>query len=66
MLPFSNFSQFDPSVPGGALTDLYGLQDGKVQRIVGLDGSSDIAAQPLDSSQLYGVRRRVVRGEPAR
>ena len=53
VLPFSNFSQFDPSVPSGALTDLYGLKGGKVQRIVGLDGSSDIAAKPLDSSQLH-------------
>ena len=53
ILPFANFSQYDPSVPGGALTDLYGVRLGKVQRIVGLDGASDIAAQPLTSSQLY-------------
>jgi Lipoprotein LpqB beta-propeller domain/Sporulation and spore germination len=53
ILPFANFSQYDPSVPGGALTDLYGVQAGKVQRIAGLDGASDIAAQPLKSSQLY-------------
>ena len=66
VLPFANFSQFDPSVPGGALTDLYGMKDGKVQRIVGLDGASDIAAKPLKTSQLYRVQRRVVRGEPAR
>ena len=25
-----------------------------MQRIVGLDGASDIAAQPLETSQLYG------------
>jgi hypothetical protein len=52
-LPFSNFSQYDPSVPGGALTDLYGVRSGKVQRIEGLDGASDIAARALDSSMLY-------------
>jgi len=53
VLPFSNFSQYDPSVSGGSLTDLYGLRSGKVQRIDGLDGASDIAARPLDTSQLY-------------
>lgn len=53
VLPFANFSTYDPTVPGGSLTELYGLKDGKVQRIVGLDGASDIAARNLDSSQLY-------------
>jgi hypothetical protein len=56
VLPFTNFSQYDPTVPSGALTDLYGLKDGLVQRIVGLDGASDIAAKPLDSSQLHLYR----------
>jgi hypothetical protein len=53
VLPFANFSQYDPSVPGGSLKDLYGMKGGKVQRIVGLDGASDIAANALDSSQLF-------------
>jgi hypothetical protein len=53
ILPFANFSQYDPSVPSGALTDLYGVKSGKVQRIAGLDGASDIGARPLNTSQLY-------------
>jgi hypothetical protein len=53
VLPFTNFSQYDPGVPGGGMTDLYAIRSGKVQRIEGLDGASDIAARPLDSSQLY-------------
>jgi hypothetical protein len=52
VLPFSNFAQFDPSVPSGALTELYGIRGRKVQRIEGLDGASDIAARPLKSSML--------------
>ena len=54
VLPFSNFSQYDPSVPNGAMTDLYGVRGGKVQRIEGLDGASDIAARPLKNSMLTG------------
>ena len=53
VLPFTSFSQYDPSVPGGSLTNLYGLKNGKVQRIAGLDGASDISAQPLTTSQLH-------------
>ncbi|MEU4603038.1 LpqB family beta-propeller domain-containing protein [Kribbella sp. NPDC023972] len=53
VLPLSNFTQYDPQVPNGALTELYGLRSGKVQRIEGLDGASDIAARPLDTSMLY-------------
>lgn len=53
VLPASNFAQFDPSVPNGAMTELYGVRSGKVQRIEGLDGASDIAARPLRSSMLY-------------
>ncbi len=56
VLPFSNFAQFDPQVPTGALTELYGLRDGKVQRIEGLDGASDIAARPLKASMLSDFR----------
>jgi hypothetical protein len=53
VLPFTNFSQYDPGVPGGGMTDLYAIRSGKVQRIEGLDGASDIAARALDSSQLF-------------
>ena len=53
VLPFANFSQYDPMVPGSSMTTLYGLRLGKVQRVDGLDGASDIAARPLDSSLLY-------------
>ncbi|MEU4196326.1 LpqB family beta-propeller domain-containing protein [Kribbella sp. NPDC026611] len=53
ILPFSDFNQYDPTAPAGSLTNLYGLQGGKVQRIQGLDGASNIAAQPLLSSQLH-------------
>jgi hypothetical protein len=56
VLPFSNFAQFDPAVPGGALTELFGLRGGKVQRIEGLDGASDIGVRPLKSSMLYDYR----------
>ncbi len=52
VLPISNFAQWDPSVPNGEMTELYGLRSGKVQRIEGLDGSSDIAARPLRASML--------------
>jgi hypothetical protein len=53
VLPFANFSQFDPQVSAASQTKLYGLQHQKVQRIVGMDGASDIAAQPLNSSPLW-------------
>ncbi len=53
VLPFTNFSQYDPGVPGGGMTDLFAIRSGKVQRIEGLDGASDIAARALNSSQLY-------------
>jgi hypothetical protein len=53
VLPFTNFSQYDPGVPGSGMTDLYAIRFGKVQRIEGLDGASDIAARALNSSQLY-------------
>jgi hypothetical protein len=52
VLPFTYFSAYDPTVPSGALTNLYGLKNGKVQRIEGLDGASDVAARELNSSQL--------------
>jgi hypothetical protein len=53
VLPASNFAQYDPSVPNGSMTELYGVRSGKVQRIEGLDGASDIAARPLRSSMLF-------------
>ncbi|RZU15721.1 sporulation and spore germination protein [Kribbella rubisoli] len=53
VLPFANFNQYDPQVSAGSQTKLYGLQHQKVQRIVGLDGASEIAAQPLNSSPLW-------------
>ncbi|TDD26984.1 hypothetical protein E1218_11660 [Kribbella turkmenica] len=53
VLPFSNFTQYDPAVASGALTELFALRSGKVQRIEGLDGASDIAARPLRNSLLY-------------
>lgn len=52
VLPFSNFSAYDPQASVGAMTKLYGLLAQKPQRIVGLDGASDIAAQPLNSGPL--------------
>lgn len=52
ILPFANFSPFDPQVPAGTATRLYGLLKQKPQRIVGLDGASDIAAQPLNAGPL--------------
>ncbi|GAB2653478.1 LpqB family beta-propeller domain-containing protein [Kribbella swartbergensis] len=53
VLPLTNFAQYDPSVPNGAMNELYGVRLGKVQRIEGLDGASDIAARPLKNSMLY-------------
>lgn len=35
------------------LKDLYGLRDGKIQKIQGQDGAQDIAAKPLIDSLLY-------------
>jgi hypothetical protein len=52
VLPISNFAQWDPQVPEGAMTELFGLRARKVQRIEGLDGASDIAARPLRDSML--------------
>nr|WP_202892598.1 LpqB family beta-propeller domain-containing protein [Kribbella shirazensis] len=52
VLPFANFSQYDPQVPGGSVTRLYGLLKEAPQRIVGLDGASDIAPQPLNAGPL--------------
>ncbi len=52
VLPFANFSAYDPQASAGAMTKLYGLLGQKPQRIVGLDGASDISAQPLKSGPL--------------
>jgi hypothetical protein len=53
VLSIGSFSQYDPASSSPQLKELYGLRKGKVQHITGLDGSQDIAAVPLDSSQLY-------------
>ncbi len=53
-LSVSSLGQFDSASSGPALKELYGLRNGKIQHIVGLDGSQDIAAVPLDVSQLFG------------
>ncbi|WP_371407524.1 LpqB family beta-propeller domain-containing protein [Kribbella sp. NBC_00662] len=58
VLPFANFSQFDPQVSAGSQTKLYGLQHQRVQRIAGLDGASEIAAQPLNSSPLWAHKAK--------
>jgi hypothetical protein len=52
VLSFSDFSQYDPSVPIGQMKDLYGVRKTKLVRI-NQDGSNTIDATPLDSSQLY-------------
>ncbi|MGW6195896.1 LpqB family beta-propeller domain-containing protein [Kribbella sp. NPDC055110] len=52
VLPFANFSAYDPQTTAGAMTKLYGLLGQKPQRIVGLDGASDISAQPLNAGPL--------------
>jgi hypothetical protein len=52
-LSIASFPQYDASSSGPQLKELYGLRKGKVQHITGLDGSQDIAAVPLDGSQLY-------------
>jgi hypothetical protein len=53
VLPFANFSPYDPQVSASSMTKLYGLKGQQVQRITGLDGASDIAAQPLNSGPLW-------------
>ncbi|TDX08525.1 LpqB family beta-propeller domain-containing protein [Kribbella sp. VKM Ac-2566] len=52
VLPFGNFSAYDPQATADAMTKLYGLLGQKPQRIVGLDGASEISAQPLNSGPL--------------
>jgi hypothetical protein len=52
-LSIASFGQYDPAASSPQLKELYGLRKGKVQHITGLDGSQDIAAVPLDGSQLY-------------
>ena len=54
-LSISDVSQFDLASSGAALKELYGVRNGKIQHIVGLDGAQDIASVPLDSSQLFGT-----------
>jgi hypothetical protein len=51
-MTISDFPQYDPAGSSPQLKQLFGLRAGKVQRIVGLDGSQDIAALPLDNSLL--------------
>ncbi|WP_327640517.1 LpqB family beta-propeller domain-containing protein [Kribbella sp. NBC_00482] len=58
VLPFANFSAYDPQASAGAMTKLYGLLGQKPQRIVGLDGASDISAQPLNSGPLALYKAR--------
>nr|WP_239062237.1 LpqB family beta-propeller domain-containing protein [Streptomyces sp. SID13031] len=55
---YTDFGDYDPSVPGGRLKDLYGLRDGKVQRIEGQDDGQTIEAKPLEDSQLYGYNAK--------
>ncbi|WBQ03953.1 LpqB family beta-propeller domain-containing protein [Kribbella sp. CA-293567] len=54
VLQFTNlFSQYDPSVLNGRLKDLYGLRNGKIQRILGQDDGQTIEARPMIESPLY-------------
>ncbi|MDX6258712.1 MAG: hypothetical protein QOH84_400 [Kribbellaceae bacterium] len=55
-LAATNFSQYDPAVPNGQLKELYGLRDGKIQRIEGQDDGQTIEAKPIVDSQLYPYR----------
>jgi hypothetical protein len=57
-LSVASLGQFDSASTGPALKELYGIRKGKIQHIVGLDGSQDIAAMPLDVSQLFGSYAR--------
>jgi hypothetical protein len=52
-LSVASLGQFDSASSAPALKELYGLRNGKIQHIVGLDGAQDIAAVPLDVSQLF-------------
>jgi hypothetical protein len=52
-LSFTNFSQYDPAVPAGPLKNLYGVRDGKIQRIEGQDDGQTIEAKAIVDSQLY-------------
>ena len=56
VLPFANFSQFDPQVPGTSMTRLYGLMNDLPQRIVGLDGSTNVEAQAVNNGPLAGKK----------
>ncbi|MEU8225761.1 LpqB family beta-propeller domain-containing protein [Kribbella sp. NPDC048915] len=58
ILPFGTFSAYDPQVPAGAATKLYGLLNQKPHRILGLDGASDISAQPLENGPLAQHRAK--------
>jgi hypothetical protein len=51
-LSYTNFGQYDPAVPGGQLKNLYGVRDGKVQRIEGQDDGQTIEAKTLVDSPL--------------
>jgi lipoprotein LpqB-like beta-propeller protein/sporulation and spore germination protein len=55
-LSYTNFGQYDPTVPGGRLKDLYGVRDGKVQRIQGQDDGQTIEAKTLTDSPLNPYR----------
>ncbi|WP_328334886.1 LpqB family beta-propeller domain-containing protein [Kribbella sp. NBC_00382] len=51
-LSSANFGQYDPAVPGGQLKNLYGVRDGKIQRIQGQDDGQTIEAKAIPDSQL--------------
>jgi hypothetical protein len=55
----TNFAQYDPSVPSGRMKDLYGLRDGKIQRIPqGQDGAQTIEPLPITDSPLYAYNAK--------
>jgi hypothetical protein len=51
-LSYTNFGQYDPAAAGGQLKNLYGVRDGKIQRIQGQDDGQTIEAKPIVDSPL--------------
>jgi hypothetical protein len=58
VLPFGSYSQFDPQVSGTSMTRLYGLMNNLPQRIVGLDGSTNVEAQAVKDGPLAGKKAK--------
>ena len=57
-MAYDDYAQYDPSVPAADLTQLYVLKQGKINRVEGLDGSSEIQTRPQEDSLLSNYQAK--------